>query len=255
MSIKRDDRDGLLISVSAHAVVLLLLVIAAAQPPETLDADYPPQLMEIEFGPAPTLPVVTGDPQSAPSAAPSQAMEQPEPERPTPPAPTSARLPERTQTTPRQNPIPRPVQQDEARPARPNPPSQATRNQPRPTAPTNPEPTQGGGRTQGDAPTSGLDEGSGSGSGGDAPVEVGFQFGNRSFDCPTPPFGGVVGTVVYRVTFAPSGRYVTSSPVNRNAALHESVQSVINRCRAEPLPGNARQVNQATRATFTFRAN
>lgn len=255
MSIKRDDRDGFVISVSAHALVLFLLVVLAAQPPETLDEDYPPQLMEIEFGPAPTLPVVQGNPQSAPSAAPSQANEQPEPERPTPPAPTSARLAERTPTPPRENPIPRPVQQDEARPARPNPPSRATREEPRPTAPTNPTPTQGGGRTQGDAPTSGLDAGSGSGSGGDADVEVGFQFGNRDFNCPAAPFGGVVGSVQYRVTFAPSGRLVASSPVNRNAALHESVQQVISRCRAEPLPSNARQVNQSTRATFTFRAN
>lgn len=255
MSLKRDDRDGLFISVSAHAVVLLLLAVAAAQPPETLDEDYPPQLMEIEFGPAPTLPVVTGEPQSAPAAAPSQAMEQPEPERPTPPAPTRARLAERTPTTPRENPIPRPVRQEEARPARPNPPAQATREEPRPTPPQNPSPTQGSGRTEGAASTSGLDAGSGSGSGGDAEVEVGFQFGNRNFDCPPAPFNGVVGSVVYRVTFAPSGRLVASSPVNRNAVLHESVQSVISRCRAEPLPPNARQVNQSTRATFSFRAN
>ncbi len=255
MSIPSDDRDGFLISVSAHVVVLLLLTVGLRTPPETLDKDYPPQLMEIEFGPAPTLPVVQGKPQSAPAAAPSQAMEQPEPERPTPPAPSQARLAERPPTTPRANPIPRPVQREDARPARPNPPSQATRQEPRPTAPQNTETTQGGGRTQGDAPTSGLDAGKGSGSGGDAEVEVGFQFGNRSFNCPTPPFNGVVGSVQYRVTFAPGGRLVASSPVNRNAALHESVQRVISRCRAEPLPPNARQVNQSTRATFNFSAN
>ena len=255
MSIPTDDRDGLLISVSAHAVVLLLLVLLAAQPTKTLDEDYPPQLTEIEFGPAPTLPIVTGEPQSAPDAAPSQAAEQPEPERPTPPAPTTARLAERRPTPSREAPIPRPVRQEDARPARPNPPAQATQPEPRPSPPTNPEPTQGAGRTQGDASTSGRETGTDAGSGGDAAVEVGFQFGNRSFNCPTPPFGGVVGSVQYRVTFAPSGRYVTSSPVNRNAVLHESVQRVISQCRAEPLPARARQVNQATRATFNFRAN
>ena len=255
MAIPPDDRDGFLISVSTHAVVLLLLVLAAAQPPETLEPDYPPQLMEIEFGPAPTLPVQTGEPQAARAAAPSQASQQLEPERPTPPAPSRARLATRDATPSREAPISRPVQQDDARPARPNPPSRATDREPAPTPPTNPRPTEGRGLTEGTAPTTGLDAGDGTGSGGDADVEVGFQFGNRQFDCPQPPFGGVVGSVVYRVTFAPNGRFVTSSPVNRNAALHSSVRSVINRCRAEPLPSNARQVNQTTRATFRFSAN
>lgn len=251
-----DDRDGLAISVTAHALVLLLLAVLAATPPETLDRDYPPQLMEIEFGPAPVPPVVTGPPESAESGAPSDARQQPEPERPTPPAPTRARIPEQTTPTPpRENPLPRPVQQPDARPARPNPPSRATQPEARPTPPQQTQPTQGRGTSQGEAPTSGSTTGSGTGSGGDAPVEVGFQFGNRNFDCPVPPFGGIEGSIVYRVTFAPSGRYVASSPVSRNADFERSVRDVISRCRAEPLPDNARQVNQTTRATFSFRAN
>lgn len=252
----KDDRDGLLLSVTLHLVVLLALALLAATAPETLDEDFPPQLMEIEFGVAPTIPVMEGEPRRAEAAAPSQAAQQPEPERPAPPAATPARVPERRPTTPStERPIPRPVQSDDARPSRPNPPSRATRPEPAPTAPTQPAPTQGTGRTTGDAPTAGNDAGSGTGSGGDADVEVGFQFGNRDFSCPSPPFGGVVGTAVYRVTFAPNGRLKASSPVNRNADLHAAVTSVINRCRAEPLPSNARQVDQSTRATFNFRAN
>lgn len=250
-----DDRDGLLLSVTVHVVLLLFLALVLRTEPETLDPDYPPQLVEIEFGPAPTLPVLQGDPRRAAAAAPSQAAEQTEPERPTPPAATPTRVPERRPTPPRERPIPRPVQSDDARPARPNPPSRAAENEPRPTAPTQTEPTQGTGRTTGDSPTAGTEAGTGTGSGGDAPVEVGFQFGNRNFSCPSPPFGGIEGTAVYRVTFAPNGRLKASSPVNRNADLHAAVMSVINRCRAEPLPQRARQVDQSTRATFRFRAN
>ena len=94
----KDDRDGLLLSVALHAVVLLLVAAGLAVPPEALDPDYPPQLVEIEFGPAPTVPVQTGPPERAEAGASSEAMTQPEPERPTPPAPTRARVPERTPT-------------------------------------------------------------------------------------------------------------------------------------------------------------
>ncbi len=251
-----DDRDGLLLSVTIHIVVLFLLAVAVSIPPEATDPDYPPQLTEIEFGPAPTVPVQTGPPERAEAGASSDQMTQPEPERPTPPAPTRARVPERQPTPPRPDrPLPRPVQSDEARPARPNPPSRATRPEPNPTAPTQPRPTQGTGTSQGDSPTAGTNDGAGTGSGGDAPAEVGFQFGNRTFDCPTPPFGGVEGTVVHRVTFAPNGQYLADRPVTRVGALNSAVSQVISRCRAQPLPSNALQVPQTTQATFVFRAN
>ena len=254
--VSSDDREGIALSLGVHAVLLLLLVLVAATPSETLDADYPPQLTEIEFGVAPTLPVVEGPPQSAPSAAPSAAAEQPEPERPAPAAATPARVPERAPTPPRDRPVPRPVQRDQARPARPNPPSRATQPEPRPTAPTNAEPTRGGGRSEGTAETAGTETGTETGSGGDAPVEVGFNRGNRADTCPTPPFDGIVGDVRYRVTYAANGRYVASQPLPpRNSDLDRLVQGVINRCRAEPLPPGVPQVNQSNTVTFRFRAN
>ena len=206
-----DDRDGFILSVTIHGVVLLLLALALSVPPDITDPDYPPQLTEIEFGPAPPVPVQTGSPEHAAAGASSEAMTQPEPERPTPPAPTRVRIPERTRT-PNQSterPITRPVESPDARPSRPNPPSRATTPDPNPTAPTQPQPSTGTGTSQGDSPTAGSNDGPGSGSGGDAPAEVGFQFGTRSvMSCPEPPFGGVEGQVVHRVTFAPNGRYV-----------------------------------------------
>ena len=246
----------MLLSVAAHAVVLLLLALALNVPSKALDPDWPPQLTEIEFGLAPVPPVVQGPPERAEAGESSDAMTQPEPERPAPPAATPVRVPDRPPTPRRADPPrPRPAQSDAARPARPNPPSRATRSEPRPTAPTQAQETQGTGSSQGDSPTAGSDAGSGSGSGGDAPVEVGFQFGNRSFDCPSVPFGGVTGEVIHRVTFAPNGRYVADRPVTRNGPLNAAVESVIRNCRAQPLPRNAAQVNQTAQATFRFRAN
>lgn len=246
----------MLLSVALHLVVLLLLAAGLQLPPEALDKDYPPQLMEIEFGPAPTRPVVTGPPEQAEAGAPSDARQQLEPERPTPPAPTRARIPDRPSTPPRESrPIPRPVQSDNAPPARPNPPSRATEPERNPTPPTQPRPTQGTGTSQGEGQTTGDATGTGTGSGGDAPVEVGFQFGNRTFDCPSAPFAGVEGQVDHRVTFAPNGRYVADRPVTRNSVLNDAVRSVISRCRAQPLPREAAQVNQTTVATFRFVAN
>ena len=255
--VSSDDRDGFILSVTLHGVVLLLLALGLSVPPEATDPDFPPQLTEIEFGPAPTIPVMTGPPERAEAGSSSESMTQPEPERPTPPAPTRARVPERTPTPPRaEPPLPRPVQSETARPARPNPPSRATRPDPAPTAPTQPRPTTGTGTSQGASPTAGSAEGSGNGSGGDAPAEVGFQFGNRSYTCPTPPFGGIQGQVVYAITFRPNGSYAAARVSgSRNAALQSQVEGLLSRCRAEPLPSNALQVNQTTNATFRFSAN
>ena len=88
------------------------------------------------------------------------------------------------------------------------------------------------------------------------PAEVGFQFGNRSYTCPTPPFGGIQGQVVYAITFRPNGSYAAARVSgSRNAALQSQVEGLLSRCRAEPLPSNALQVNQTTNATFRFSAN
>jgi protein TonB len=249
-----DDRNGLLLSVTAHVLLLLLLAGVAAAPTETLQPDYPRPLVEVDFIPlAPTLPVLIGEPQSAPEAAPAAAAEQREPERPAPPAATPVRVPERTRSTPpRPNPLPRPTPQPESRPSRPSPPSNTTRPEPRPTPPRNTTPTQGGGSTQGTSTTTGATEGAGAGTGGTAPAEVGFNFGNRSFNCPTPSNPGVNGAVTFRVTFAPNGRYVSARPRSRNSELESLVRQVLSSCRADPLPPNARQVPQTTDATFNF---
>ena len=42
--------------------------------------------------------------------------------------------------------------------------------------------------------------------------------------------------------------------MTRNAALNDAVRGVIARCRAQPLPPNASQVNQSVDVTFRFTA-
>ncbi len=255
---KRDDRDGLLFSVGAHVLILLLLAIAARTTSESLDPDYPRPIVEVDLVAfAPTKPVIVGEPEAAVEGAPSDAPEQPDVERPAPPAATPVRVPERPPERPRPpqpNPLPRPSTQETARPTRPNPPSAATRPEPRPTSPQQPRPSAGTGSSRGEGATSGTGTtGSGSGSGGPAAVEVGFQFGNRSFSCPVPPNDGTLtGTITYTVQFSPNGRYVSGRPRSRNGALEPAVGRVISGCRAEPLPGAADQINQSTTATFNF---
>ncbi len=254
-----DDREGLLLSIGVHVVVLLLLALVAATPRETLRRDYPRPIVEVDMVRfAPTRPVLVGEPEAAVEGAASDAPEQPEVERPTPPAATPVRVPERPAARPpRPDPLPRPSTQETARPTRPNPPSAATRPEPRPTSPRQPRPTEsaGAGTGQGTSPGTGQ-SGTGSGAGGDAAVEVGFQFGNRSFTCPTPPNDGTLtGTVVYSVQFAPNGRYVSGRPRSRNAPLEAAVGRVLSGCRADPLPPQADQVPQTTTATFRFSVN
>ena len=251
-----DDRNGLAISLGVHVLVLLLLVFVAATPTKTLEEDYPRPIVEVDLlAFAPTRPVLVGEPQAAVEGAPADAPQQPDIERPAPPAATPVRVPTRTETPrpPRPDPIPRPSPQPDARPTRPNPPSSATRQEPRPTSPQQPNPSAGAGNAQGPGSTSGSGSGPGSGSGGPAAVEVGFQFGNRSFTCPSPPNDGTLtGTINFTVQFAPNGRYMNARPVSRNAPLEEAVRRVISSCRADALPSQADQVPQSTRATFNF---
>lgn len=252
-----DDRDGILLSVTAHILLILLLAVAVRQPTKTLEPGYPRPIVEVDFIPlSANFPVEVGEPETAPEGAPAAAAEQPEPERPTPPAATPVDIPERTRATPpRDNPLPRPSTRSEARPNRPSPPSNATRQERNPTPPQNTSRTTGAGRTDGASNTSGAGSGTGTGSGGDAPAEVGFNFGNRSFNCPTPPNPGVNGSISFSVTFAPNGRYQTARPRSRNAELESLARQVLSGCRADPLPSNARQVPQSTTATFNFSAN
>ena len=196
---QRDDRDGIVLSVTLHLLVLLLLAVALRVPPEALDPDWPPTLTEIEFGPAPD----TAPDDRAPRARggrrvvgrddPAGARAADAARRDARAHPRTGRRPPRARTGRSRS---RPRATTRARPGPARPPGPPSRS-PRPTAPTQPTPTQGTGTSQGDSPTTGSASGAGSGSGGDAAVEVGFQFGTRSFDCPTPPFGGVVGEVVH----------------------------------------------------------
>ena len=71
---------------------------------------------------------------------------------------------------------------------------------------------------------------------------------------PPVPFSGAVGEVVYRITFAPDGAFVSAETEQAGGPLDRSVRAVIGRCRAEPLPTAAVQINQTTEATFRFRA-
>jgi hypothetical protein len=80
------------------------------------------------------------------------------------------------------------------------------------------------------------------------------RFSPRQFDCPVPAFGGIVGQVTLTVTFAPDGKFVTASGRGGNPDLVRAARAVVSRCRAEPLPSDARQANQSAQATFVFRA-
>ncbi|MFN3597558.1 MAG: hypothetical protein ACK41D_09845 [Rubricoccaceae bacterium] len=250
----RNDAIAFAVSLGVHALLLLVFAGASAiaSPPER---PAPPELVELDFVPLPAAPQRVGEPQTAPAAAPAEARLQPEVERPAPPAPTPARVPERRPTPPRETPpIPRPTPDPQARPARPSPPSPATQPEPRPTPPRNPAPTQGSGSTQGTASTDGQAQGAGSGSGGAATVEVGFNFGNRSFDCPgaRTTYEGAPTVVTYQLTFSPSGALVGSRAQTRGGgpAAEFVASRVLPSCRAQPLPAAADQRNQTTTATF-----
>ena len=253
----KDDRDGLVLSVSLHLLVLLIAALAVGSETET-SPEPPVKLVELDLLAlqAPTIPVQVGPPQRAAAGAPSDARQSLVEPRPAPPSATPVQPPPRPRPSPpRPDPLPRASTVPDAPAARPNPPSNATRPEPAPTPARRPEPTEGNGASRGETSTTGSGEGTRSGSGGDAPAEVGLQFGNRSFICPSPAFPGVEGTITFSVTFAPSGRYVTSRPRSRNATFTSAVERVISGCRAQPLPPNASQTNQSTVATFNFRAS
>lgn len=189
----------------------------------------------------------------------------PEPERPTPPATAPLRSP-RPDVRPAGRPTPAPVERREPSRRSTAPTPGRTATAPRPTGPTRPVErpgtgTQAGtgqgtgagdGRSNGGGTGTGAGSGSGAGSGGTGTREVGFALGNRTYDCPTPAFGGTPGEVTLTLTFRPDGGFVSSVPNGGNPALVRVARAVVNRCRAQPLPQGARQVNQTTAATFRF---
>ncbi|OZC02498.1 hypothetical protein [Rubricoccus marinus] len=253
----RDDLTALGVSLGVHALLLLLFFTVAAESREALEpADV--RLVEMDFGTVPIRPVLTGPPQQAEAGERSQAREQPEPERPAPPSASPVRTPERPRTnTPRETPpIARNTPTPDAPVRRPSPPSNTRTPEANPTPPRQPEPTRTTGTGGGESSTDGNAEtGTRTGSGGDAPAEVGFNFGNRSFDCPSIPDAppGVGGRLTFNITFNPQGQFVSARARGRNSALESHIDPYLRRCRAQRLPGAASQVNQTTQATFNVR--
>ena len=166
---------------------------------------------------------------------------------------------------PEGRPRPAPVETAETRPSR-SPTRGRAATAPRPTGANRPVERQGtgaqagtgqgvgtgDGRADGGGSGSGAGAGTGSGSDGTGDREVGFAFGNRSWDCPTPAFEGVPGEVTLSLTFRPDGGFVAASGRGGNSQLVRAARDAAGRCRAQALPGNARQVNQTTTATFRF---
>lgn len=248
----RDDSFALVVSLGVHALLLLLFVTVAMESRAELEPPAP-RMVEIEFGQTPVRPVLTGPPQQAEAGTRSEARQSLETERPAPPAATPVRPPERPRESPPREtpPIPRSSQQPDAQPTRPSPPSRQRQPEPSPTPPRQEEPTRGNGAGGGENSTDGrADEGSGQGSGGDAPVQVGFDFGNRSYRCPDISFTSPTAasyTVTYVITFSPSGRVVSARPTRRSGIpeLNQAAERAARACSAQALPSNATQTNQS----------
>ena len=269
---------GLAGSAVLHVVAFLVWFSAAPRAPVApLDRiTVYPEVMEMTevrlTNAAPAFSSEDGPAQAAAGGASSEGgpagdpppSESPEPDRPTPPAMAPTRS-ERPDVRPEGRPTPAPVPRRE--PTRPStsPTPGRTAPAPRPTGANRPVERQGTGtqngtgqgvgtgegRGNGGGTGTGAGSGTGSGSDGTGTREVGFALGNRSFDCPTPTFGGIPGQVTLTLTFRPDGGFVSASG-RGNAELVRAAREVTSRCRAERLPTGARQVNQSTSATFRF---
>ena len=246
-----DDTFALAISLGVHALLLLLFFTVVYETRTELEPPAP-RMVEIEFGQTPIRPVLTGPPQQAEAGDRAQAREQPEPERPAPPAASPVRTPERPRPTPPREtpPVPRASQQTEAPPARPSPPSRRTEPQPDPSPPRQPEPTRGTGAGGESTNDGAAEQGTGPGSGGDADVQVGFDLGNRSYRCPDIDFTSPTAasySVTYRITFNPSGRVVSARPVRRSGIpeLNQAAERAARSCSAQALPAGASRANQS----------
>ena len=255
-----DDRDGLILSVSLHALVLLIAAFGMSV--EVDPTPEPPvklvELEMVEF--TPSVPVQVGPPQRAEAGDPAPPRQSIEPPRPAPPAATPVQPPPRPRATPpRPDPLPRPQTTPNARPARPSPPSTARQPEPDPSPRQQLDPTQGTGATDGASSRSGTNAGPGSGSGGDAAAEVGFDLGNRTHSCTTITLteasASMFGSISYTITYAPNGSFVSARPITRNATLDRVVRPRLSSCRASRLPPQATQTNQSVRVTYNFRAS
>ena len=85
------------------------------------------------------------------------------------------------------------------------------------------------------------------------PGETGWNVDVRDYECPVTmdsldPFG----EIQYTITFSPDGGFVSAEPHRSDPVLERAVARLITECRAEPLPPEAPQVDQATIVTFRF---
>jgi TonB family protein len=263
----REDWRALGISLLAHAVLLLLaaFVFHTAGPSSLDEAERRRHVVEVTFEPVPILADEGGAPVGVSAAPqtdqPPAQRPRPEPRRPSvgrPMAATPVRLPDAPASRAGGGVSPPPAPTDRAaRPTTPAPPTPREEPDARPaqaSAPVDTRNEQGGTSATGAPGTGGSsDAGGQGGTGGGAGVAYG-GLGSRAYTCRTPANPGASGTVSYYITFAPSGRYVSSRPRQRsgNPQLDAAARAVLSTCRAAPLPEEADQVNQEGHATFRF---
>ena len=248
----QDDTLALTVSLGVHALLLLLFFTVVYESRTELEPPAP-RMVEIEFGQTPIRPVLTGPPQQAEAGDRAAARQNLEPERPAPPSPSPIRPPERPRATPPREtpPLPRSSPQADAPVRRPSPPSNQRDPQPDPTPPRQEDPTRGNGAGGGESPVDGRAEtGTGQGSGGDAAVQVGFDFGNRGYRCPDISFTSPTAasyTVTYTISFRPNGSVASARPSRRSGIpeLNQAAERAARGCRADPLPSNATQTTQS----------
>ena len=80
----------------------------------------------------------------------------------------------------------------------------------------------------------------------------GFEHGNRSFDCPPPPYVGARGEASYEVVFGPDGSVVSYTLVDGDPRFEGALRGVVPACRADRIPPGAVREDQKARATFRF---
>ena len=265
----REDWKALAASVLLHVVLLLLAAFAfrISGPSSLNEAELRRHVVEVTFEPVPLLGDEGGSPVGESAAPrtdePPAQRPRPDPRRTVtgrPMAATPVRLPDAPapRATAERNPSPPPAPTDRAArvttPAPPTPRSDPEAPPAPASAPVESRNEDGGISASG-APGEGgsRDAGGQGGTGGGAGVAYG-GLGSRAYTCRTPVNPGASGTVSYFITFAPSGRYVSSRPRQRsgNPQLDQATRAVLSTCRAAPLSDEASQVNQEGYATFRF---
>ena len=231
-----DDRDGLILSVSLHA--LLLLIAAFGMSVDVDPTPEPPvKLVELEMMDfTPSVPVTVGPPQRARAGDPAPPRQSVEPPRPAPPRrdarPASAAHARHAAAS-----RPAPASPDDT-------PTRARRAPARPRRLASPnrtrrprqqlDPTRGTGTSEGTSSRSGTNDGPGSGSGGDRGRRGSAStWGNRTHSCTTITLteasASMFGSISYTITYAPNGSFVSARPVNaqRHARPRRAAPAVV----------------------------